>query len=268
MCGLGSQMLSFERVVECLKSFLFILLHCLQLCYQQCRLSHWADWHHVHTSDNTNGVTNVCAPEKLETRNTRHAKALICCLHPIYCLYIPMAGGSHTGFYINCLRSSSGFHFLIFPLLSLSASVEFEWATLSKNSKTFHRMLDGVVISPPPFSPQHMWVPVNLFTNCSDWDNYYITVVHLPLSIAPPLSPSLSRLCNNQVVPFLFLLIQFREVQLHYQCERERAKERENILEAFGFTQIFDNNRMWMCSIAMLSCGYCWNFEKHFISLE
>lgn len=57
-----------------------------------------------------------------------------------------MAGGSHTGFYINGLRSSSGFYFLLFPLLSLSVSVEFEWATLSKNSKTFHRMLDGVVI--------------------------------------------------------------------------------------------------------------------------
>lgn len=64
-----------------------------------------------------------------------------------------MAGGSHTGFYINGFRSSSGFYFLLFPLLSLSVFVEFEWATLSKNSKTFHRMLDGVVIFFPPFSP-------------------------------------------------------------------------------------------------------------------
>lgn len=163
-------------------------------------------------------MTNVCAPEKLETRNTRHAKALICCLHPIYCLYIPMAGASHTGFYINGLRSSSGFYFLLFPLLSLSVSVEFEWATLSKNSKTFYRMLDGVVI----FSPLLVLSICGFLSTCSQTAligiiiTGYITVVHLPLSIAPPLSPSLSRLCNNQVVPFLFLLIQFREVQLHY----------------------------------------------------
>lgn len=108
-------------------------------------------------------MTNVCAPEKLETRNTRHAKALICCLHPIYCLYIPMAGGSHTGFYINGFRSSSGFYFLLFPLLSLSVSVEFEWATLSKNSKTFHRMLDGVVI----FSPLLVLSICGFLSTCS-----------------------------------------------------------------------------------------------------